>query len=110
MAKPIPAQPPAHHLTGHLHKPGDPPGPDVPVFDLDFWLDAVPNIRDAIRWAEPSGDLGGVMVAYGQWPDVRKQRLRDAVAVVLAGSPTGLPDPPQNQVQLADGDLEVVTV
>jgi hypothetical protein len=69
--------------------------------NLTAWLVAHNAVLDALFWEQPpSTPFGGG--PYLLWDQSRKDDLRSAFDAAVAHQPTGLQDPPHNQLQLAD--------
>lgn len=62
----------------------------VRAFNLDAWLAARPTIRAALCWQTASGSL-----PYDSWSGIDRDQLREALATLIAGFPTGIADPPR---------------
>lgn len=65
-----------------------------PIADLQRWLDAHPNVREALRW---NG------AGYAQWSAADKQLLQDAFALAWLGSGLPPPDALPNRALLGTG-------
>ena len=69
--------------------------------NLTAWLVAHNAVLDALFWEQPpSTPFGGG--PYLLWDQSRKDDLHSAFDAAVAHQPTGLQDPPHNQLQLAD--------
>jgi hypothetical protein len=67
---------------------------------LDEWVRVRPNIAQAITW-----DFGKGPQPYASWPDPFKARLRSAYARAWNNEPSGLVDPPPNQLARKDDEF-----
>jgi hypothetical protein len=70
----------------------------APPPSIDDWLRTHPNIAKAVVW-----DFGKGGVPYAAWPEPFKARLRAAFARAWSSEPSGLVDPPPNQVTHENG-------
>jgi hypothetical protein len=65
----------------------------APPSSIDDWLRMHSSIAKAVVW-----DFGKGGLPYAAWPEPFKARLRAAFARAWSGEPSGLVDPPPNQV------------
>jgi hypothetical protein len=77
--------------------PGAPARAAAPPPSIDDWLRTHSNIAKAVVW-----DFGKGGQPYAAWPEPFKARLRAAYARAWSGEPSGLVDPPPNQLSRED--------